>query len=109
MKTTYNGQTVDLITADEISQAVDRIDADWPQGRFLELRRYIRDTLHDCHVLADHYEDADRQRAIDNTYAAASRRLAASIMCPAAVADEQARLAGSLEPLPDRARKAGAA
>ena len=88
MKTVYNGQTVDLITAEEISQAVDRIDADWPQGRFLELRRYIRDTLHDCHVLADHYEDAARQRAIDAAvpkHQQAVADWAASVICPAAL------------------------
>ena len=96
-QTSYNGQTVDLITAEEISQAVDRIDADWPQGRFLELRRYIRDTLHDCHVLADHYEDAARQRAIAAKHQAVAN-FAAALMCPPAVS----------EPFPDRCRKSGA-
>ena len=97
MKTVYNGQTVDLITAEEISQAVDRIDADWPQGRFLELRRYIRDTLHDCHVLADHYEDAARQRAAEK-HRQEVAKFAAALMCPPAVS----------EPFPDRCRKNGA-
>ena len=100
MKTVYNGQTVDLITAEEISQAVDRIDADWPQGRFLELRRYIRDTLHDCHVLADHYEDAARQRAIDAAVPKHQQQFANAMqkmLCPGSVP----------ETMPERARKAG--
>lgn len=61
--TTVHGITVALITEEQICQAWDNIDSDWPKGQYQQLRRYVKDTLHDCAVLAGHYEDAARTRA----------------------------------------------
>lgn len=61
--TTVHGITVALITEEQIGQAMDNIMADWPKGQYQQLRRYVKDTLHDCAVLAGHYEDAARLRA----------------------------------------------
>lgn len=61
--TQLHGITVKLITEEQIQQAMDNIAADWPRGQYQQLKRYVTDTLHDCAVLAGHYEDAARVRA----------------------------------------------
>ena len=87
---TYNrgASTVTLITGDELDQAWANIEADWPKGWHQELKRYVLDTLHDCSLFIDHYEDAARQRA--NVSAIAQR------LCgiPDDEPDQRARNAG---------------
>lgn len=51
-----------LISADEIGQAWGHINSDWPDGRFQELKRYVKDTLHDAQAAVEAFEDAARQR-----------------------------------------------
>lgn len=98
--TTYNGQTVALITAEEIGQTWDRIRDEWPQGRFPELQRLVKDLAHGCQTLADHYEDAARKRAIDALVPKHQQQFATAMqkmLCPGSVP----------ETMPERARKAG--
>jgi len=84
-----------LISADEIGQAWDHINSDWPEGRFQELKRYVKDTLHDAQAAVEALEDAARTRARPD-HAKALHKLAAAVFCPPAddEADQRARKAG---------------
>lgn len=96
---TYNlgSSTVTLITGEELAAAVDELQDRWgPNWHLDATKRFVMDTLHDCSLFIDHYEDAARLRA-KTDHAKAMHKLAASLICPPAADDE-----------PERLRKAGA-
>ena len=106
-QTSYNGQTVPLITSAGIDERLDDIaflfgNLDrWENFKAKPEGRAILDLIHDLSVFVDHYEDAARQRAIDAAvpkHQQAVANFAAALMCPPAVS----------EPFPDRCRKNGA-
>ena len=93
MKTSYNGQTVDLITAEQVeerfNEAADVLGPEgWERFRNTAHGRLLIDLVHDLSVFVDHYEDAARQRAIDAAvpkHQQAVADWAASVICPAAL------------------------
>ena len=62
-KTTYNGQTVDLIKSSEIDErlaaAADVMEPEsWERFRRTTHGRMLTDLIHDCQVFVEHYEEA---------------------------------------------------
>ena len=106
MKTSYNGQTVDLITSAGIDERLDDIaflfgNLDrWENFKAKPEGRAIIELIHDCQVYVEHYEDAARQRAIDAAVPKHQQQFANAMqkmLCPGSVP----------ETMPERARKAG--